>query len=149
MGKGNFQQNLYIPINREKYKGAQLPYFRSSYEKKLMCFFDKHPNVIAWVSEPFAIAYFNPVKGKITRYYPDFLVTYRGQDGLDHTELIEVKPYRQTIPPVVSKGKRHSTILIEGRMWAINKAKWEAAKKYCQDRNITFRIMTEKELSIR
>jgi hypothetical protein len=35
------------------------------------------------------------------------------------------------------------------KTWAVNQAKWEAAKEYCADRNYEFRVLTEKELGIK
>jgi hypothetical protein len=148
MKRNGFKQALFTPLNREKYKGSKIPFYRSSYEYKLMNYLDKHPSVIGWASEPFAITYFNPNKGKVSRYYPDFIVSYKGRDGNVHMEMIEIKPYRQTLPPKASKGKKNSTLLIEAKLWMMNVAKWEAAKKYCAERNMVFRIMTEKDLSI-
>lgn len=145
---GQFKKGFYTPINAEKYKGIKKPLYRSAYEYKVMCFFDKHPSVISWAVEPFPISYFNPTKGKVCRYYPDFIVSFKCSDGTIKTELIEIKPYRQTIPPKPSQGKKHSTLLIEAKLWAMNVAKWEAAKKYCISREISFRILTEKDLFI-
>lgn len=144
-----FKKGLYTPINRAKYKGRLPIVYRSLWEYKLMCFLDKEDCVLEWCSEPFPISYFNPVKNKISRYYPDFLIKIKNSNNEEHMELIEVKPYKQTIPPVNTGKKRKTTLLIESAMWAINKNKWEAAKKYCEQRNIIFRIMTEKELRIR
>jgi hypothetical protein len=31
-------------------------------------------------------------------------------------------------------------------MWVMNSAKWKAAEAYCKKNNITFKIITEKEL---
>lgn len=146
MANREFKKGIYNPSNREKYKGSKLPFYRSAWEKKIMDFFDSHPSILEWSSEPFFIQYFNPVSNKICKYFPDFLIVYKHQDGSIHTEIIEVKPYKQTIPPKQSKNKRHSTLLIEAKMWATNSAKWKAAKAYCDTRGYSFRLITEKHL---
>lgn len=143
-----YGHGIYTPKHLEKYKGKRHPYYRSNWELKLMILFDNNERVIEWVSEPFPIAYMNPVKGKISRYYPDFLVKYRNDDGSTYYELIELKPYRQTIPPKQSQGKKHSVLLIEAKQWAINVAKWNAAQKYCNERKIKFYVITEKNVKV-
>lgn len=144
-----FVKKIFIPQNPSKYKGRNPILARSLWEYKFMNFLDKTDSIIEWASEPFPIVYFNPIKHKVCRYYPDFIIRYKGSDGNEHTELIEIKPYKQTIPPVNTGKKRKSTLLIENATYIINKQKWEAAKKYCEQRQIIFRIMTEKELNIK
>ena len=39
--------------------------------------------------------------------------------------------------------------ITEVSTWAVNQAKWKAAKEYCDDRQWKFMIMTEKELGIK
>jgi len=82
----------------------------------------------------------------MTRYYPDFLIKYRDSNGDIKIDLIEIKPFRQTIPPRAKRGKKHKTLLQESKTYAVNKAKWDAALNYCNQRGITFRIITEKDL---
>lgn len=144
-----FKKGFYTPINRQKYKGKVLPIYRSQWELKFMRYLDMENTVLEWVSEPLPIIYMNPVKQKLTRYYPDFLVKYRNKDGSEYNVLIEIKPYKQTIPPINNGKKQKRTLLIESYNWAINTAKWEAAVNFCKQRNILFRILTERELNIR
>lgn len=144
-----FKKGFYTPINKGKYKGKVLPIYRSNWEYKYMRYLDMEESVIEWVSEPLPIYYFNPIKQKPTRYYPDFLVKYKNRDGSEYIELVEIKPYKQTIPPVNSGKKQKRTLMIESYNWAINIAKWEAAIKYCKERKIIFKILTERELKIR
>jgi hypothetical protein len=33
--------------------------------------------------------------------------------------------------------------------YAVNQAKWKAAKEFCEDHRIEFKVVTEKELGIR
>ena len=74
--------------------------------------------------------------------------------------LIEIKPQRQTVPPVAGKKKR-KTLITEALTYEKNKAntigngegtpaaKWKAAEEWCLDRGLEFRIITEKELGIK
>lgn len=141
-----WKKGLYQIVNNDKYKGKRPVVYRSSWEYKFMRFCDLTPAVLEWSSESVCIPYFNPVKGKVTRYYPDFLIRYVDADGNEQTDLIEVKPHRQTIPPKPRKNKKKSTLLQETRTYAMNAAKWDAATKYCEQRGINFRIVTEKDL---
>jgi hypothetical protein len=63
--------------------------------------------------------------------------------------VIEVKPKRQTIPPVQSSKKRVRTYINEVKTYAMNQAKWAAAEEWCKDRMIEFKIITEDNLGIR
>src|SRR5574344_1842446 len=93
---GKFFQGYYQPINKSKYIGAKAPVFRSSWEHTVMIMFDNNPNIVSWASEPLRIPYRNPFTGKQTVYVPDFLVTYVDASGKQITELIEVKPSKET-----------------------------------------------------
>jgi len=39
--------------------------------------------------------------------------------------------------------------IYECKTYEVNQAKWRAAKEFCNDRKIEFKIVTEKELGIR
>jgi len=62
--------------------------------------------------------------------------------------LVEIKPYSQTKPPKESKRKKKTTILYEKITYAVNQAKWDAAKQYAAKKNMEFLILTERELFI-
>jgi len=142
--KGYF--NIKYP---QKYKGnIQNIIYRSSYELKLMNFLDRNPNVIQWASEEFFVPYKSPIDGKIHRYFPDFWVKKKNNQGITETIVIEVKPKNQTIPPVV-RSQINKQYLYEVQTWGINTAKWEAAEKYCLEKSWKFMIVTEKELGIK
>ena len=76
-----------------------------------------------------------------TDTFPDFLVkTDKGKKF-----CIEIKPSRQCVRP--KKPKRTTRNYIRENMeYAKNIAKWESAKKYCANNNMTFKIITEKDL---
>jgi hypothetical protein len=66
--------------------------------------------------------------------------------GEKKTHLIEVKPSKHLKPPVITKGKRKSTILQEAQAYYMNRDKFAAAEKWCANKDIKFSIWTEKEL---
>ena len=59
--------------------------------------------------------------------------------------MIEIKPSRQTKKPKAGK-KKTRTFMRESYEYIKNKAKWQAAKSYCSDNGMKFKIITEKEL---
>jgi hypothetical protein len=76
------------------------------------------------------------------RYFPDFYIKVKQSDGTIKKMLIEVKPKAQCGPPPIPKRKTQRFIN-EVRTWGVNKAKWDAAIEWCNDRNIEFKILTE------
>lgn len=150
--KGRFK-----PVNIDKYKGdASNIIYRSLWEAKLFNYMDKHPYVIEWASEEFFIPYISPVDKKMHRYFPDVYVVLKNpKDETLKTLIIEVKPYKQVIPPDPSKknatktGRTSTRYLREVKTYAVNDAKWKAAREYCADRGWQFEIFTEKELGIK
>ncbi len=104
-------------------------------------FADRHPDILKVSSEEVKIPYLNPVTRKFTYYYPDFLIKTKKK-----TILIEIKPSSQCKPPNINKRKKTKRLITETQTWAINEAKWLAAKEWCDDRKIEFKILTEKEI---
>ncbi len=134
-----FIQGDFIPQNRAKYVGKKFPKYRSSWELRVMTFFDTNPFIIQWASEAIAIQYKNPISKKVCSYFPDFLVVYKDREGKVNAEIIEVKPQNQTsIEEARSRYDKEQAI--------VNQAKWIAAMAYCKKSNIGFRIMTEHEI---
>lgn len=140
-----FKQGSFVPKHKQKYAGPiEKIFYRSSYELKFMKWCDENPNVTKWNSECVVIPYKKPTDQKIHRYFMDFLVEYRNKDGKIVKEIIEIKPYSQTLPPKKKRGGKSN--LYETVSYAINIAKWEAATKWAKKRGIQFRILTEKDL---
>lgn len=103
---------------------------------------DGDQGVTGWSSEEFCIPYRSPKDGRTHRYYPDFKVERR--DG--STWILEVKPEKQTRPPVPAKTKNRT--IREALEFGVNSAKWEAARAYARGRGWKFHIMTERDLGI-
>jgi hypothetical protein len=141
------------PKNPSKYKGDVTKIqWRSLWELKLMRKFDEHPDIVEWQSEEVIVPYLNPVKGKTSRYYPDFVIKKRIEENKYQIIMIEVKPKKQTVAPDPANKNKTRTgrvsrrFLNEAATYAINEAKWKAAQRYCNERGWVFAIMTEDQI---
>lgn len=141
-------QGRFKPHNPQKYKGNPTNIiYRSSWELRLMRYFDSQEGVIEWGSEEIIIPYRSPADNKIHRYFPDFYVKVKNHDGSINIMLIEVKPAKQTKEPI--KDPKHPRrYLKEVMTFGINQAKWKAAESYCKEKKWQFKIMTEKEIGV-
>ena len=79
----------------------------------------------------------------------DFIIKVREQTGDVKRYVIEVKPKKQTRPPVQTTKKRTKTYINEVKTYAVNEAKWKAADEWCKDRLLEFKIITEDQLGIK
>lgn len=142
-----FLQGTYKPINPDKYAGnVKDIVYRSSWELAYMRRLDTDDKVLSWVSEEVVIPY-RDHNGRIHRYFMDFKVTRCINEEII-TELIEIKPYKETQPPVLTEGKKTKTKLREVLTWEKNQRKWAAARKFCEMKGWNFRIVTEKQLPV-
>ena len=114
-----------------------------------MKYFDNNPGILQWASEEIAIPYYDTLSKKVRRYFPDFIIKIKTAEGEFKTHLIEVKPSKDLRPPVSTQGKKRSTVLYEAKTYQMNRDKFASARKWCDDRNITFDIWTEKHLQQR
>lgn len=97
-------------------------YYRSSWEKEFISYLDKNEDIKQFLHDSIRIPYYD-AKNHKRNYIVDFLVTKNNGDK----ELIEIKPSCFTEKD-------------------INKRKFAAARKYCEDQGIKFRVLTEKYL---
>jgi len=140
-------RGIYKPENPKKYIGdPRKIVYRSLWERKMFRYCDTNTKVLKWASEEIAIKYYNPVKKRAANYYPDVYMEYIDADNKKKKVLIEIKPLKETKPPVYKR--RTKNVLIAEAMFNQNQAKWAAAREFCMDNGIEFRIMTEKELGI-
>jgi hypothetical protein len=137
---GRFAQGIFPLKNPEKYIGANTPKYRSSWEFIFMKTCDEHPNIKNWASESIKIPYKDPLSGKPTIYVPDFFINYVDKSGKTHAELVEIKPSNQQILEKVGKNPVNQYQYIK------NQAKWEAARAWCKQKGILFRIVNEHDL---
>lgn len=143
-----YYQGYFRPQHPEKYIGdPQNIVYRSSWELEFMRWCDRNKNILKYGSEEFCIPYYNPVKQKICRYFPDFIIEVLESTGKIKKYVIEIKPKKQTIPPT-QKNKKSRTYINELQTYAVNEAKWNSCKEWCKDRMLEFRIITENELGI-
>ena len=138
----------YYPSYPRKYKGDPTNIiYRSLWERKFMVYCDKNDNILEWASEEIAIPYRSPIDNRVHRYFPDFYMKVKERGGKIRRYVIEVKPAKQTKPPIKPKRQTKGYIR-EAYEYAKNQAKWKMAREFCADRQWEFKVVTEKELGI-
>jgi hypothetical protein len=135
-----FAQGKFRLKNPEKYVGNKTPTYRSGWEFTFMKFCDEHPSVSQWASEAIRIPYRNPFTGKYTVYVPDFFIVYADKGGSQRVELIEVKPSNQAVKEKLGRSRANQA------HYVVNQAKWTAARAWCKQKGIFFRIVTEQDI---
>ena len=134
-----FASGKYDIQNTSKFVGGKAPTYRSSWELAFMRMCDSHPNITKWASENVKIPYRSPIDGKYHNYVPDFMVQYTDKDGVQHVELVEIKPSNQTtLENARTQGQQIQTHL--------NAAKWTAAQEWCKRKGIRFKVINEDQI---
>jgi hypothetical protein len=141
-----YYQGFYNPIHPEKYIGKGDIIYRSGLELKFMKWCDKTDTILRWSSETIAIPYWDSVQKKNRKYYVDNFVEILEGDIIKKY-LVEIKPYKQTLEPKSTKGKRKANLLYETVMYQNNLDKWKYAKDFAKKHDMEFIIITEKELN--
>lgn len=137
---------LWTPKNPKKYIGDPLNiWVRSSWELKAFKWMDENDNVLQWSSEELIIPYLSPVDNKWHNYYPDIMAKMKTKSGIV-VFVLEIKPFCQTIEPVIKK-RISKSYINEVCTWGVNTAKWKAAEKFCKERGFKFKILTERDVS--
>jgi hypothetical protein len=130
----------FIPKHPEKYLGdPSRIIFRSSWEIRLFQWLDSTPAVMQWASEEFSVPYLSPVDNRVHQYYPDALVIYKDKYGNVQKEIVEVKPYKETVLTPKSTDRDKYALMI-------NEAKWKAAAAFATQQGMKFRVITEKSM---
>ena len=142
-------RGVYRVLNPQKYRGdITQVIWRSTWELRFMKWCDNNSSVLEWGSETVIIPYVSPVDKRVHRYFVDFYMKVLDKKQQIKKYLVEIKPERFTRPP--EKPKRVTKKFIdEVFQYGVNEAKWKAAFEYCSDRNMSFLILTEKDLGIR
>tara|TARA_S200000501_G_C20871500_1_gene764447 strand:- start:9421 stop:9840 length:420 start_codon:yes stop_codon:yes gene_type:complete len=136
-------QGKYRPTFPKKYKGDYHNIiYRSSWEYKFMVWCDRSSSVTEWGSEEIIVPYTSPADGRRHRYFPDFYLKIGRKKY-----MVEVKPLNQTKEPK-KQNRNTKRYITEVVTYAINQAKWKAAREYCKDRGWQFMLITEKELKV-
>lgn len=144
-----YLQGKFRPQNPDKYKGDPTNIvYRSSWERTFMRWCDQKEHVKKWQSEEKCLWYKNPVTKKKARYFPDFIIQYE-KDGKLITEMVEIKPEAQVKGPPQNPKRKTQSWVNQVKTYMVNRAKWEAAAKVCEDRGWHFRIVTEKHLGLK
>ena len=135
-------RGLYRPTNPKKYVGntKQIVY-RSLLERRFMRYCDLNEDILYWASEELPVRYYSPLDKKYHRYFPDFIVKTVNNEKY----MIEIKPSRQAVKPKPPK-KKTKSYMRESFEYIKNQAKWQAAKSYCEDKGMKFKLITEKDL---
>lgn len=136
----------FIPKNPQKYVGnVHNIVFRSSWELHFLKWLDSNNAVLRYGSEELSIPYLNPIKidqngrPKISRYFPDFIILYRDTSGNVKKEIVEIKPYKESvITPRMSERDKMAFV--------VNQAKWKAASIFAESQGATFRVITERTM---
>lgn len=139
-GARTTMKGRFIPKNPQKYLGnADKIIFRSSWEVKLFKWLDTTPAVLQWASEEFSIPYLHPFEKRVANYYPDALVIYKDKYGNLKKEIVEIKPYKETVlTPRATDRDKYAL--------AVNQAKWKAAATFAEQQGMSFRVITEKTM---
>lgn len=145
----NYTQGKFKPKNPSKYKGDITNIiYRSSYELKFMQYCDLSENVLSYQSEEFFIPYISPIDGRYHRYFPDFFIKFKDKNGKIRKALIEVKPEKDLKEPEKNPKRKTKSWAYRVKTWAVNQQKWNAARKFCEEKDWEFKIFTERELGI-
>lgn len=107
--------------------------YRSGLEYQFIQYCEASPNVLRWSSEPIEIKYFNRLKNKEARYFPDYLI----EDAKGNKILVEIKPGNQCIKPDATSSEWLK------QSWVTNIDKWKAAKKFAEEHDMKFIIVNE------
>lgn len=130
----------FIPKNPQKYVGnVNNILWRSSWELAFMKWLDQNPSILRYGSEELAIPYLNPIDLKVHRYFPDIVVLYKHKDGSIRKEIVEIKPYKETVPTPKMTERDAQALMV-------NQAKWKAAADFAALHGSSFRVITEKTL---
>ena len=97
----------YQPSFPKKYKGdCTNIIYRSLWERKFMVYCDKNENILEWGSEEIIVPYRSPVDNRYHRYFPDFYIKYKDNNGKIKKSIIEIKPFKQCIEPKVQRKRQ-------------------------------------------
>jgi hypothetical protein len=144
-----YYQGKFTPKNYKKYKGNPTNiFYRSSWELKFMNYCDLNENILEWNSEEIVIPYVSPLDKKYHRYFVDFWVKVKERSGEIKKYLIEIKPKKYALPPNPNPKRKTKKWVTENYEYIKNQAKWSAAKEYCKDRLLEFKILTEEDLGV-
>ena len=134
---GFYKQGVIDPNGLRKYASGcknEPVIYRSGLELQFIQYCENNPSILRWASEPIKIPYYSRLDKKNCNYYPDYIL----ENNKGNRVIVEVKPYNQTIKPDMT-----DTVWLK-EQWIKNLDKWAAAKKFAEDNNMKFILVTEK-----
>ena len=134
---GFYKQGCVDPKSCHKYADACKTdpiIYRSGLELQFIQYCENNSNIVKWASEPLKIPYYSRLDQKECNYYPDYIL----ENKKGNKVIVEVKPYNQTLKPDLTDTKWLK------EQWIKNIDKWTAAKKFAEDHDMKFIIVTEK-----
>lgn len=146
--KSGHIQGYFNPTNPDKYVGPTPIIYRSSWERKFMIMCDTRDHVLKWSSEPVTIKYWSTMDNKEHKYYPDFYMKTKGEDG-EKEFLVEVKPedqIKKPKPPTKNSKKALNSYKFLAEQYIKNRDKYAYAKRWAESRGWRFIVLTEKTL---
>jgi hypothetical protein len=158
-----YHQGLYVPKNKDKVIKLNSQgglFYRSGLEQKMMVYLDNNEKIVFWGSENIKIPYqktewvseSQEYRTTEHTYYPDFYYELKREDGSLSKVVAEVKPYSETIEPVLKSNptsKQLKNFEYALKMYNKNLSKWSYMIDYCQKKGFEFIIITEKLLGQR
>lgn len=131
----------FIPKNPQKYVGKSVNrvMFRSSWELAFMKWLDSNNAVLRWGSEELAIPYVSPRDGRVHRYFPDMVIMYIDTSGQVQKEIIEIKPYKESVETPRMTPRDAEALMV-------NKEKWKYAADWAERNGAKFRVITERTM---
>lgn len=138
------RKGKYKPKNPQKYKGdPRNIIYRSGWERDIMSYCDNTSQIVWWKSEEVSIPYYNPLKKRWCRYFPDIIMGVKREYGIE-VRVVEIKPYKLTQPPKTPKRKTKS-YYYHMEQYITNQCKWKECEKWCENRGYNFQILTEEQ----
>lgn len=147
-GNSGFTQGYFTPKNPDRYIGPTPIIYRSSWERKFMIMCDTKDNVVKWSSEPVEIKYIYSYDKREHKYYPDFYMKTKTEEGFEEF-LVEIKPEAQIIkpsPPTKKSKKALTSYKFLAEQFIKNRDKYAYAKQWAENRGWRFIVLTEKTL---
>lgn len=155
-----YHQGLFVPLNKNKVIKLNSQgglYYRSGLEQKMMIYLDNNSKIVNWGAEHLGIPYTKTewnserqeYKTTEHTYYPDFYYELKRDDGLVSKVIAEVKPYSETLEPVLKpnpSAKQMKNFEYSLKMYNKNLSKWSYMIDYCKKKGFEFIIITEKVL---
>lgn len=133
---GKYHQGMIDPKKTKKYYSSckdEPIIYRSGLELQFIQYCENSSKIAKWASEPIEIKYYNRLKEKYARYYPDYII----EDNNGNKAIIEIKPKNQCVKP------NYNDSMWLKESWIVNVDKWNAAKKFAEEHNMKFIIINE------